>query len=56
MKSRIFFIPTDDIVQMAEFVLKNNVFQFNGKVKGQKLGVAIGIILTPPLMLPVSWS
>ena len=28
-----FEIPTEDIVQMAEFVLKNNFFEFNGEVK-----------------------
>ena len=27
------FISTDDIVKMAEFVLKNSYFQFNNKVK-----------------------
>ena len=26
-------IPTEDIVQMAEFVLKNNFVEFNGEVK-----------------------
>lgn len=26
-------IPTQELVQMAEFVLKNNFFQFNGQVK-----------------------
>ena len=28
---------------MDEFVLKNNVFEFNGTVKEQILGTAIGI-------------
>ena len=36
------FISTDDIVKMAEFVLKNNYFQFNDKVKQQVSGTAIG--------------
>ena len=27
---------------MAEFILKNNYFEFNGKVKKQTLGTAIG--------------
>ena len=41
-------IPTEDIVQMAEFVLKNNFFEFNGEVKWQKSGTAIGTKFAPP--------
>ena len=26
-------IPTDNLLKMAEFVLKNNFFEYNGKVK-----------------------
>ena len=26
-------MPTENIVQMAEFVLKNNIFEFNGEFK-----------------------
>ena len=26
-------VPTEDIVRMADFVLKNNFFEFNSKVK-----------------------
>ena len=29
-------IPTEDIVQMAEFVLKNNFFEFNKRQKSDK--------------------
>ena len=32
---------------MAEFVLKNNNFEFNGKVKKQLLGTASGTKLAP---------
>ena len=32
---------------MAEFVLKNNYFQFNGKVKQQISGTAIGTKFAP---------
>ena len=32
---------------MADFVLKNNFFEFNGEVKRQKCGAAIGTKLTP---------
>ena len=28
-------IPTKELVQMAEFVLKNNSFEFNGQIKQQ---------------------
>ena len=34
-------IPTKDIVQIAELVLKNNFFEFNGEVKRQKSGTSI---------------
>ena len=33
---------------MAEFVLKNNFFEFNGEVKWQKSGTAIGTKFAPP--------
>ena len=33
---------------MTEFVLKNNIFEFNGEIKRQKSGTAIGTKFTPP--------
>ena len=33
---------------MAEFVLKNNFFEFNGEVKRQISGTAIGTKFAPP--------
>ena len=33
---------------MAEFFLKNNFFEFNGQVKRQKSGTAIGTKFAPP--------
>ena len=33
---------------MAKFVLKNNYFEFNGKVKQQISGTAIGTKFVPP--------
>ena len=33
---------------MAEFVLKNNFFEFNGKLKRQKSGATIGTKFAPP--------
>ena len=41
-------IPTNDLVKLAEFVLKNNLFEFNDKVKQQISGTAIGIKFAPP--------
>ena len=38
-------IPTEDIVQMAEFVLKNNFFEFNGEVKRQNQVQQLGVNL-----------
>ena len=29
----MFEMPTENIVQMAEFILKNNIFEFNGEFK-----------------------
>ena len=39
---------TDDLTKMAEFVLKNNYFEFNGKVTKQISGTAIGAKFGPP--------
>ena len=35
-------IPTEKLTDMAEFVFKNNFFEFNGSVKQQVSGTAIG--------------
>ena len=35
-------------VQMAEFVLKNDLSECNGKVKRQKSGTGIGTRFAPP--------
>ena len=40
-------IPTDDIVNLAELVLRNNIFEFDGKHFLQKRGTAIGTRMTP---------
>ena len=40
-------ISTDDTVKLAEFVLKNNYFQVNGKIKQQIPGTAIGTKFIP---------
>ena len=39
--------PTENLLKMAEIVLKNNFFEFNGKVKKQLSGAAIGTKFAP---------
>ena len=41
------YIPTDNLLKMAEFILKNGYFEFNGKVKKELLGTAIGTKFAP---------
>ena len=41
-------IPTEDLVKMAEFVLNNNIFEFNSKAYRQKSGTAMGTKFSPP--------
>ena len=41
-------IPTEDLVKMAEFDLKNNNFEFNSNVKHQISGTAICMKFSPP--------
>ena len=41
-------VSTEDLVKMAKFVLKNNYFEFIGKVKQQILGTAIGTRFAHP--------
>ena len=43
--------PNEDLVKMAEFVLKDNYVEFNSTVKHQISGTAIGTKLTPPYAL-----
>ena len=40
-------ISTEDLIKRASFVLKNNLFEFNGKVKQQISGTAIGTKFAP---------
>ena len=40
-------IATNDLIRMAEFVLKNNYFEINGQVKQQISGTATSPKLTP---------
>ena len=40
-------IPTEKLINMVEFVLENNFFEFNGSVKQQVLGTAIGTKCAP---------
>ena len=41
-------IPTEDLLKMAQFVQKNNYFEFNSKVKQQVSCTAIGTMFAPP--------
>ena len=41
-------IPTEESVKMAEFVLKNNCFEFNSNQKHHISGTAIGTKLASP--------
>ena len=41
-------ITTEDLVKMAEFVLKNNYFEFNSFFKNQISGAAIVTKFAPP--------
>ena len=41
-------VSTDDLVRMAEFVLQNNYFEFNGEIEDQISGTAIGTKFAPP--------
>ena len=41
-------IPSEDLVKMAEFVLKNNSFEFNSNVKHQISGTTIDTKFNPP--------
>jgi hypothetical protein len=39
--------PTDDLIYLLRSVLENNVFEFDGKLFIQKIGVAIGAVPSP---------
>ena len=41
-------ILSDTLVELAEIVLKNNVFEFDGKPFKQKRGTGIGMKFAPP--------
>lgn len=41
-------VSSDDLVKLAKFVLKNNFFEFDSKVKQQISGTAIGTKFAPP--------
>ena len=41
-------IPTENLAKMAEFVLKNNYFEFDSSVKYQIYQTAIGTKFAPP--------
>ena len=40
--------PTKDLVKMAEFIPRNNYFEFNSNLKHQISDTAIGTKFAPP--------
>ena len=41
-------VSTDTLVELAELILKNNIFNFNEKTLNQKRSTAIGTKFAPP--------
>ena len=41
-------VPTDTLIELAEPVLKNNIFEFSDKTYKQIRGTAIGTNFVPP--------
>ena len=46
-------IPTEKLINMAEFVLKSNLFEFIGSVKQQVSGTAIGTKCAPTYVIHI---
>ena len=44
-------IPTEELLKMAEFVLKNNYFDFGNKIKQQIYRTAIGTKFSPTICM-----
>ena len=51
-ESEVKEVPSDDLVQMADFVLKNNYFEFDGKVYQQFMNK---VEIVKPWLWPPSW-
>ena len=49
-------MSTEDLVKMAEFVLKNNCLEFDRIVYQQVSGTAIGAKFTPPYACTFTWK
>ena len=49
-------VPTEDIIKMVDFVLKNNLFEFDCKFYQQISGMAIGTKFAPPYGGAFSWT
>ena len=49
-------IPTEDLVNMAEFVLNSNIFEFDNKTYHQKSGPAIQTKSAPPYACIWGWT
>ena len=48
-------VSSEDLVQMARFVLKNNFFEFDTRIKQQISETAIGTKFAPPWMPVFLW-
>ena len=44
-------ISSDTLIELAEVVLTNNIFEFGGKTFKQKCGAAIGTKFAPPYVI-----
>ena len=49
-------IPTEKLINMVEFVLKNNFFIFNGSDKQQVSGTSIGTKCAPTYACIYIWT
>ena len=56
VKSHDLKLPVNDVVKMAEFVLKNNIFESNGTVKQQIAGTAIATKFALPYACIYIWG
>ena len=48
--------PTENLIKMAEFVLKNNFFEFGSKAFQQIAGTVIGTKFAPPYACIFMWT
>ena len=49
-------VSSNTLTELAELVLKNNIFEFDEKTFKQKRGTAIGTKFAPPYAILFSWQ